>query len=88
MDDENCSLCLRRLDDIHPMDKRQALGYTWTGGNNAAPFKGRCCTSCDCLIVIPARLRASGMTEEQSMAFGIMSLTRRLNPEMLIPEAE
>jgi len=49
MDDENCSLCLRRLDDIHPMDKRQALGYTWTGGNNAAPFKGRCCTSCDCL---------------------------------------
>jgi len=36
-------------------------------GNNPSPVKneGRCCDTCNTLVVLPHRLRASGMTEEE-----------------------
>ena len=45
---EQCSICHRPI-DVGPGG--------WTGGHNASPVNdGRCCTDCNQLVVIPARI--------------------------------
>jgi len=40
-------------------------------GNNPSPVKeeGKCCDMCNSLIVLPHRLRASGMTEDEVQSY-------------------
>ena len=69
-----CSICLKPIEP-HPNDTRQ-----WGGmyGNNPDPItKGRCCDTCDCLIVIPARL---GMQGAAAIELGQVMLINRINP--------
>lgn len=49
-----CSICENDIDvDV----------YGWDQGHNADPFDGRCCASCNEVVVIPARLhRLTDMT--------------------------
>lgn len=39
--------------------------------------KGECCDECDCLVVIPARLRLSGMEDEAAKRQGEFDLKIR-----------
>ena len=60
----------------HPNDTRQWGG--WMHGNNPDPIaKGRCCDTCDCLIVIPARM---GMQGAAAIELGQVMLINRINP--------
>ena len=44
-----CSICAL------PIEPEIATG--WAGGHNAVPVnKGRCCSDCNAMVVIPARL--------------------------------
>ena len=84
MEKENieCSICLKPIEP-HPKDTRQAkwkeANYRgWVYGNNPDPVTtGRCCDTCDCLIVLPARMGMMGATAIQ---FGQMLLMSRIDP--------
>jgi len=76
-DSNDCSICFRPLDVKHPKDSRDT---NWKYGNNAAPFEGRCCDVCDCLIVIPARM---GLIQQSSVGLGKTMLEARLSPPSL-----
>ena len=70
-----CSICFKTIEP-HPNDTRQWGG--WMYGNNPDPItKGRCCDTCDCLIVIPARM---GMQGAMAIEFGQVMLKNRINP--------
>lgn len=77
-----CSICLKTIEP-HPNDTRvskwKESNYRgWIYGNNAEPIaRGRCCDTCDCLIVIPARM---GMMGAAAIEFGQVLLTSRINP--------
>ena len=76
LDDEapiECSICSRDLPAKHPKDTRT---QAWQHGNNADPFEGRCCDTCDCLIVIPARM---GHVNVEGIMMGKALLGLRLN---------
>ena len=81
----DCSICFRPIKP-HPNDTRQEQwkksGYKgWIHGNNPQPInEGRCCDTCDCLIVLPARM---GMTGAKAIAFGQQMLELRINPPNL-----
>ena len=68
----DCSLCFQPLELKRTKDTRD---MKWKYGNNAAPFEGRCCDICDCLIVIPARM---GMISPEGVALGQSMLMMRL----------
>ena len=39
---------------------------TWNQGNNAEPVrKGRCCDSCDVMVVIPMRMRLMAINSQR-----------------------
>lgn len=39
-------------------DREIPVEHGWDGGHNAEPVrKGRCCTECNVLVVIPARIQ-------------------------------
>ena len=69
---KDCSICFRPLEAKHQKDTRD---MKWKYGNNAAPFEGRCCDICDCLIVIPARM---GMISSAGISLGQTMLIMRL----------
>ena len=83
MEKENieCSICLKTIEP-HPKDTRQAkweeANYRgWIYGNNPDPVAtGRCCDTCDCLIVLPARM---GMMGAVAIEFGQMLLMSRID---------
>lgn len=53
-----CSLCRLPI-DIEPLSG-------WAGGHNAQPLNnGRCCSYCNSMYVIPARLAAMGLIKKQ-----------------------
>ena len=47
-------------------------------GNNPSPVKeeGKCCDTCNSLIVLPHRLRAAGMSEDEIQSYLAMILDR------------
>lgn len=46
-----CSICGNPI---------QPNWHGWAGGNNAQPVNnGRCCSDCDAMVVIPARIQRS-----------------------------
>jgi len=48
--------------------------------NDAWPVKrGRCCDECDCLVVIPERMRRMGCSDAEAKAVGEADLTFRQN---------
>lgn len=60
-----CSICNGSVDEHrHPVTGE----VYWTEGHNAEPVNdGRCCTVCNDLVVIPARIKqisADAVTEE------------------------
>ena len=56
----------------------QDSGVVGCMGNNPDPItQGRCCDTCDCLIVIPARM---GMQGAVAIEFGQIMLKNRINP--------
>jgi hypothetical protein len=77
-----CSICLKTIEP-HPKDTRQAKWkeanyHGWIYGNNPDPVAtGRCCDTCDCLIVLPARM---GMNGAAAIEFGQIMLRNRINP--------
>lgn len=45
---KTCSICQMPID---------VIGSDWTDGHNAEPVNsGRCCSTCNAVVVIPARL--------------------------------
>lgn len=78
----DCSICLKPIEP-HPKDTRQEKWkesnyHGWIYGNNPHPINdGRCCDTCDCLIVIPARM---GMKGAVAIEFGQQMLDFRINP--------
>ena len=61
----NCSICHGPINE----HKNEATGEAyWTTGHNAQPVNdGRCCTSCNVSVVIPARINrisANALEEE------------------------
>ena len=60
-----CSICSGVIDD-HRYHKTGEV--YWTDGHNAEPVNdGRCCTSCNASVVIPARINrisANALEEE------------------------
>jgi len=76
-----CSLCNREIEQ-----RKDHTGRVyWSEGNNAAPYEGRCCDVCDCLVVIPTRL---GFDTEQAVGFGRFLLRERQIKFKLIEENE
>ena len=51
--DNKCSICNNEI-DVQVFEN----GGTWAGGHNAQPINnGTCCTSCNDMLVVPARLQ-------------------------------
>jgi hypothetical protein len=76
-----CSICEKEIEKKYHNGK-----MFWSGGNNAQPINdGRCCDTCDCLIVIPARMGMSGAT---AVEFGKTMLFMRTNPSLIGVEEE
>jgi|TARA_R110000824_G_scaffold35603_6_gene111462 hypothetical protein len=72
-----CEICYRQIEDR--LDENGKV--YWSEGNNAAPYEGRCCDACDCLIVIPTRM---GMIPMSSISMGQVLLKQRsMSPEEL-----
>lgn len=70
-----CDICNREIEER----KDENGNVYWKHGNNAAPYEGRCCDVCDCMIVIPTRL---GMINPQAILLGMSLLeTRFMSPE-------
>jgi len=69
-----CSICEGEIEE-----KKGISGEVfWDGGNNAQPINdGRCCDTCDCFIVIPARM---GISEEDAQEVGEALLSVRQIP--------
>jgi len=77
-----CSLCDKEIEQRKDYNGK----VYWSEGNNAAPFKGRCCDACDCMIVIPARM---GITDiQQAVRIGSSFLRERNIRYKLIEENE
>ena len=60
-----CSICNGQVDEHRHPETGEVY---WTEGHNAEPVNdGRCCTVCNDLVVIPARIKqisADAVTEE------------------------
>tara|TARA_R110002020_G_C16061996_1_gene755530 strand:- start:521 stop:790 length:270 start_codon:yes stop_codon:yes gene_type:complete len=69
-----CSICEGEIEE-----KKNIRGEVfWDGGNNAQPVNnGRCCDTCDCFIVIPARM---GISKEDAQSIGEALLSIRQIP--------
>tara|TARA_A100001201_G_scaffold142207_1_gene139748 strand:- start:2905 stop:3204 length:300 start_codon:yes stop_codon:yes gene_type:complete len=77
-----CSLCDKEIEQRKDYNGK----VYWSEGNNAAPFNGRCCDACDCMIVIPARM---GITDiQQAVRIGSSFLRERNIRYKLIEENE
>lgn len=77
-----CSLCDKEIEQR----KDYNGNVFWSEGNNAAPFKGRCCDACDCMIVIPARMGITNI--QQAVRIGSSFLRERNIRYKLIEENE
>ena len=50
----NCSICKEKIDEQFTKNTNKVY---WTEGHNAEPINdGRCCTSCNYVFVVPARV--------------------------------
>ena len=77
-----CSLCDKEIEQRKDYNGK----VYWSEGNNAAPFNGRCCDACDCMIVIPARM---GITDiQQAVRIGSSFLRERNIRYKLVEENE
>lgn len=85
-----CSLCDKEIEQR----KDYNGNVFWSEGNNAAPFKGRCCDACDCMIVIPARMGitdinmavsiGSGLLRERTIRYKLVEENEIVTPEMVM----
>ena len=85
-----CSLCDKEIEQR----KDYNGNVFWSEGNNAAPFKGRCCDACDCMIVIPARMGitdinmavsiGSGLLRERTIRYKLVEENQIVTPEMVM----
>jgi|TARA_R100000482_G_C5016979_1_gene98139 hypothetical protein len=77
-----CNLCEGEIEQRKDHNGR----VFWSEGNNAAPYNGRCCDACDCLVVIPTRL---GITDfQQAIGIGLSLLRERNIRYRLVEENE
>lgn len=87
-DDPECVLCGRKLTEKHPKDNRDLRREIMIHGNNANPVAdGRCCDTCDCLIVLPARMAALGTQTQSAVGIGMAMLDLRFR-NIQIPSIE
>ncbi len=85
-----CSLCEREIEQRKDHNGK----VFWSEGNNAAPFEGRCCDVCDCLIVIPTRLGlgdtqqaiaiGKGLLRERQIRYKLVEENETVTPEMMM----
>ena len=85
-DDPECIFCGRKLTERHPKDNRNLRREIMIHGNNANPVAdGRCCDTCDCLIVLPARMTTLGY--QNALGIGMTMLDLRF-ANIQIPSIE
>jgi hypothetical protein len=74
-DDPECILCGRKLTERHPKDNRNLRREQMIHGNSASPVAdGRCCDTCDCLIVLPSRMTFLGYQNAVGIGMTMLDL--------------